>query len=327
VDVHVINDAEVRAGTTAELPDLLGRDEGIVWVDVPTWDAEAEDVLGRVLGIHPLALRDCEVRNRLPKVHAYPNGLFIVLHAPEKGAGGHVHYVELDRFVGARFLVTVHGPLNPAVPLDVALQDTRAVLDRIRAGRLSPSTAFDISHAIVSALTRRMEKFLDGLTETVWDLEKSVTEERYDDPEEFLDEMFRARHGLLALRTMAAQSREIYRRVATLERFVPEESRPLVHDLVDQFDRIAGLAVEERDYLQGVIEFYRARTDTKMTIAAERLAVIAVVTLPITALASVLGMNLIVNQATKPLPLAISLSIMVAMSGVFLAWARRRGWW
>ena len=33
-----------------------------------------------------------------------------------------------------------------------------------------------------------------------------------------------------------------------------------------------------------------------MTIAAERLAVIAVVTLPITALASVLGMNLIVNS-------------------------------
>jgi hypothetical protein len=32
-----------------------------------------------------------------------------------------------------------------------------------------------------------------------------------------------------------------------------------------------------------VIEFYRTRTDTKMTIAAERLAVIAVITLPIKA--------------------------------------------
>jgi magnesium transporter len=30
-------------------------------------------------------------------------------------------------------------------------------------------------------------------------------------------------------------------------------------------------------YLQGVIGFYKARTDTKMTIAAERLALIAVV--------------------------------------------------
>ena len=49
----------------------------------------------------------------------------------------------------------------------------------------------------------------------------------------------------------------------------------------------------------GVTEFYRARTDTKMTIAAERLAVIAAVTLPITATSSIVGMNVIVNDETQ----------------------------
>jgi Mg2+ and Co2+ transporter CorA len=39
--------------------------------------------------------------------------------------------------------------------------------------------------------------------------------------------------------------------------------------------------------------------DTKMTIAAERLAVIAVLTLPITLLPSVMGMNVIVNDHTR----------------------------
>ena len=47
-----------------------------------------------------------------------------------------------------------------------------------------------------------------------------------------------------------------------------------------------------------MIDFYRTRSDTKMTIAAERLAVIAVITLPITALSSVYGMNIIVNDHT-----------------------------
>ena len=56
------------------------------------------------------------------------------------------------------------------------------------------------------------------------------------------------------------------------------------------------MADGQKDYLQGTIEFYQARTNTKMTIAAERLAVIAAVTLPITALSSILGMNLIVNE-------------------------------
>ena len=45
-----------------------------------------------------------------------------------------------------------------------------------------------------------------------------------------------------------------------------------------------------------------------MTIAAERLAVIAAVTLPITALSSILGMNLIVNDETHYGQLAVALA-------------------
>jgi Mg2+ and Co2+ transporter CorA len=76
-----------------------------------------------------------------------------------------------------------------------------------------------------------------------------------------------------------------------------------------------------------VIEFYQARTNTKMTIAAERLAVIAAVTLPITALSSVYGMNLIVNDRTRYLHLAVLVVVMAAMSATLLRWTKRQGWW
>ena len=36
-----------------------------------------------------------------------------------------MHYLELDQFIGEHFLVTVHGPLSPLVPLDKAMQETR----------------------------------------------------------------------------------------------------------------------------------------------------------------------------------------------------------
>jgi Mg2+ and Co2+ transporter CorA len=87
------------------------------------------------------------------------------------------------------------------------------------------------------------------------------------------------------------------------------------------------MADGQRAYLQGVIEFYQTRTTTKMTIAAERLAVIAAVTLPITALTSVLGMNVIVSDHTLVGPLVLLLAIMLVMSGVLLEWTRRKGWW
>ena len=87
------------------------------------------------------------------------------------------------------------------------------------------------------------------------------------------------------------------------------------------------MADSQREYLQGVIEFYQTRTGTKMTIAAERLAVIAAVTLPITALSSILGMNVIVADHVLVGPLVVVLAVMLVMSTVLMVWTRRKGWW
>jgi magnesium transporter len=90
---------------------------------------------------------------------------------------------------------------------------------------------------------------------------------------------------------------------------------------------VAHISDSQLHFLIGVSEFYRARTDTKMTIAAERLAVIAVLTLPITSLSSVVGMNVIVNDSTQWIPLIIFLLIMLVISLILLRWARKQGWW
>jgi len=126
---------------------------------------------------------------------------------------------------------------------------------------------------------------------------------------------------------MATLSSEIYGRMATLTRLLPEVAGPLVADLVDQFERVRGMADGQKEFLHGVIEFYRTRTETKMTIAAERLAVIAVITLPITAISSVYGMNIIVNDRTDFPHLAGVLAVMTVISAILLRWAKRQGWW
>ncbi len=64
---------------------LLDREDGVVWVDIPVCDEPAARVLSEVFGFHPLAVRACVERNRVPKVHVYPGHAFVVLHAPELG--------------------------------------------------------------------------------------------------------------------------------------------------------------------------------------------------------------------------------------------------
>jgi magnesium transporter len=326
MDVRLVSDDGIQQHPVEELERLLARDDGLVWVDIPVCDEEAARVLSEVFEFHPLAVRACIERNAVPKVRAYRDHIFVILHAPELGTGGHVHYVELDQFIGPRYLITVHGPVNPAVPPEAALRETRAVLGRIEAGRLRPRSAFELSYAIVSALAQGQEGFVEQVTREVWPLEQRVTSGHLGDPEQFLEELFATRHALLAVSNMATLGHQIYQRMSALGRFIPPDCQPLVADLKDQFARVAGVADGQVRYLEGVIEFYKARTDTKVTIAAERLALIAVLTLPITALSSVYGMNIIVNDRTDFPHLAVVVAAMMAISAILLRWAKRQGW-
>jgi len=327
VDLRWVSDDGVCARSTEDLPALLTRDDGFVWLDVPTWDDATETLLADTFGLHPLALKHCRERNHVAQVHAYPGYLFVVVHAPEIGHRGHVHYLELDQFIGEHFLITVHGPLNPVVPLENALRETREVADRLERGRLHPSSPFSLTYSIVSTVIRKEAEMVNELARQVGLLEQRVTSAGDEEPQDFLTELFSVRHELLTVKTMASQAGEIYRRAIRIITFAPEDGLAKMHDVLDQYERVASIAHHQLEFLMGVTEFYRARTDTKMTLAGEKLAVIAALTLPITAISSVAGMNVIVNGSTHWTLLAILLAVMLGLALLLLRWAKRQGWW
>ncbi len=327
MEVRVIGPSGAHVVPLDQLADVRADPHNLVWVDVPQCDDRARRVLREVLGFHLVAVRESAQRQHMPKLHGYSDHTFVVLHTPQRGERGHVHYVELDQFIAERLLVTVHGPTNPAVPAWVPVRETEAVWERVHEGRFHPHTAVELSRAVVSAMAREMEYCLDDVTSDIWALEKRVTLGERSDAEQFLDEMFRVRHALLSVANMTEGGAVVYGRLARVAQGLSQEDQELLADTTDQFERVRRLAEGQRDYLQGVIDFYRTRTETKMMIAAERLAVIAAVTLPATALASVLGMNVIVNRETQDAQLWILVTVMAVMTGVLLRWAQKHGWW
>ncbi len=273
MDVRLVCDAGVERHEVEELPQLLERRDAVVWVDISVCDREAVEVLSGVFGFHQIAVRDCVERNHVSKVHVYPDYVFSVLHAPKVGKHGHVHYVELDQFVGKNYLVTVHGPLNPAVAPEAAFLDTDAVLRRIEGKHQRLGSPFELSHAIVSAMIRRESDLVATFAKESGLLEQRVMlgQDR-EDPEAFLEELFQAWYVLLAIRTIAVHSSATYGRMARLVRFLPDGAPALFADIADQFEVIKTMADGQREFLHGVIEFYQTRTSTHMTIAAEKSA-------------------------------------------------------
>lgn len=273
MDVLVINETGAERHDVDDLPVLLKREDVLVWVDIPVCDPMAASVLSDVFGFHSLAVRDCVERNHVSKFHVYADYAFAVLHAPQVGRRGHVHYVELDQFIGRNYLVTVHGPLNPAVDPAVALLDTQAVLRRVERGVSVPQTPFDLSYAIVSAMIRREIDLVASLARDCGRLEQRVMlDEEGDDPEAFLEELFQVWYELLAVRTMAVHSGVTFTRMAKGAKDVRDIGLALFTDIADQFEVVQGMADGQREFLHGVIEFYQTRTSTQTTIAAEKVA-------------------------------------------------------
>jgi Mg2+ and Co2+ transporter CorA len=115
--------------------------------------------------------------------------------------------------------------------------------------------------------------------------------------------------------------------MAALTRHLPPESQPFIEDLVDHFERVRSVCDSEKEFLQGVVDFYQSRTTVKMNIAMERLALISAVMLPLSLLAGIYGMNIIVNDQTQTWELGLVLGTMGALAFALLLWARRQGWW
>lgn len=328
MDIHWISSGGVEQRDSAELAALLAKNDGFVWVDLPECDAHNAEMLADIFGFHPLAVRDCLERTHVPKVHAYSDHLFVILHAAELGNSGHVHLLELDQFVGRRYLVTVHGPLGKGVPLEVALRETRATQQRIVSGRYQPRFPAELSYTIVTGVVRHLETMVALLATKIAALERRVIQGEIDNPDAVLEAMFHLRHELLTVRTIAAHSREVYARIVMLApRFMPAEERPFMEDLVDQFDRIRSICDSEHAFLQGVIDYYQTRTITRLNITMERLALLSALLLPVTAVASIYGMNIIVFERTNVVQVVGVLSVLGLLVISMFFWARRRGWW
>ena len=328
MDVRFITPTAVEDHGVEDVSTLLQRDDGYVWLDVPRWGDDEARVLTEKFGFHPVALDACRERNHMPMVHGYRDHVFVVLHRPLVQEPGHAHLVELDQFIGRRYLVTVHGPVNPLVPEWAVMEEDWETLQRMQAKRVWPATPLAMAHALISLIVLRQRMIVQDVASRVAALETQVMSGSLADPEGNLEEMFKVRHELLTVRTMASHGAEVLARMRwLLHRDVETEDDDMLADLEDMFRRVHRMTDGEQEFLAGVIELNRTRTDTKMMIAGERLAVLAAVTLPVTAIWSVYGMNVIVNAHTHVTQLVIVLVIMLVISGILLRYTKRQGWW
>ena len=56
MELRWLDDSGVRRCDLGELPAVRQRDDGFVWLDIPAWSSEAEQILAKEFGFHPMAV-------------------------------------------------------------------------------------------------------------------------------------------------------------------------------------------------------------------------------------------------------------------------------
>src|SRR4051794_10374950 len=163
----VDNDGKLRRELSiAEIADVIKTGRGQLWVDMRVTSRSCIAMLDNVFAFHPLAVEDALNPRSRVKVDEYPGFLFAIVRGVRLREDTRDPYdtetFNINFFLGANYLVTVHGGESPAFA---------TVADRIeRHPELLQRGAERIMHAIMDGavdayfpLLDKIDDFIDHL--------------------------------------------------------------------------------------------------------------------------------------------------------------------
>lgn len=312
---------EVR--DVAEVAALRAKHD-VVWLNVDgLGDAAVVESIGKLFGLHRLALEDVLNAHQRPKVDHYDDHSFVVarmlcMHAEELEGD------QLGLFLGKGFVVTFQ---------ERAGDNFEPVRDRLRrgSGNLRRLGADYLAYALLDAVVDEYFPVLESLGERLSGLENELI----DAPRrELLSHVQAIRSDLLALRRATWPLRDV---LSTLFRqecaVIAPATRPYLADTYDHTVQIIDLVEQYREIASGLIDIYLSSMSQRLNEVMKVLTIISTIFIPLTFIAGVYGMNfdpkagpLSMPELSWPYGYVGVLAVMAAIGIALALWFRARGW-
>ena len=308
-----------------ELPRLLEEKTNVVWVDLlaesPEQIEAARRLLLDVFRFHPLTVEDCvETRNQ-PKIEAFPNYLYLIVHGvrPEETNSSNFVTKELDGYLGDNFVVTFHTERFRSIK--VVKQQIRNSPFACRRG------AAYLLHQILDQLVDLYMPMVDDFDRSINDLEERVFLMRRSG-NFILQDIMDLRRSVARLRRISARQLDVLYRISRGEfPQIPVNILPFFRDVHDHLQRISDLAENYRDLVSSLFDIHFSVVATKTNEVMKTLAVVSAIILPLSLIAGIYGMNFENMPELKTRNgyfLVLALMAVVTIILLFFFW--RRGW-
>lgn len=316
----------IEEGFTAQdLPGLLADKTNVVWVDFlgekPEHVEAARDILLHTFGFHPLSVEDCiETRNQ-PKIEAFPNYLYLIVHGIKPQETTHSNFVtkELDAFLGENFVVTFH--------LE-RFRSIKAVKKQVRSSNfVCQRGAAYLLHQILDQIVDFYMPIVDDFDNKINELEERAFAMRQNN-NSILEEIMDLRRSVARLRRISARQLDVLYRISHGEfPQIPEHILPFFRDVHDHLLRISDLSENYRDLVSGLFDIHFSVVANRTNDVMKTLAVLSSIILPLSLIAGIYGMNFDNMPELKTRNgYYLTLASMVIVTIFLLIYFWRRGW-
>jgi len=300
------------------LPSLLKDESESVWVDLESATEEETQILGAVFNFHPLAIEDCIAESHLPKLDDFGDYLFLVLHGARRGdVSGTFKTIELNFFLGKRYLVTYHQQLSRSI---------NRTKERCLKNSLAMSRGMDfLLYEILDGTVDNYFPILDDFDEVINELEHEAIHNPSND---ILNRIFSLKRDGMYLRRVTSPQREILNRLSR-DPFAVVNKRAAIYfrDVYDHLVRISDLAESYKDLTTGLLEAYLSVVSNRLNEIMKLLTVFTAVMMPMTVITGIYGMNFKnMPELDSPFGYYITIGIMAVIAVAMLGFFRMKKW-
>jgi magnesium transporter len=303
-----------------KLPELLADSENLVWVDMEAPTKDDEKILADVFHFHPLTIEDAVATRNQPKVEAFQDYLFLIVHGVRVETNSRNFATkELDGYLGKNYVVTYH-------------HENFVSIDKVkRQVRNSPFVcgrgADYLLHQILDELVDLYIPIVDDFDDAINEIEEQIFQSKKAN-DKILEDILNLKRSVARLRRVTSKQLSVLYQIAHGEFPLIEEAHlPFFRDVHDHLQRVSDLAESYRDLVGGLLDIQFNVVNNRTNEIVKVLTIFSAIILPLSLIAGIYGMNFdnIPELHTRS-GYFVTIGMMVFITVALLFYFWRKGW-
>ncbi len=295
---------------------------GVTWTNIIHPTQEDIQALGhRFPNFHPLNLKDCLTELEYPKLDHHDQYLFLIVQMPYWDAKERVSRpAEVDVFISHSNLVTSHhGDLKPLMEMFAAAEADPVCRETWMGHGASP-----LLYHLLNTLVDYCFPIVHKVGLNLRHIEESLFN---NNVQHLLHEIAVLRRDIIVLRSIFKPQYEILQALIKGSwPFIQEHLDPYWGDISDHLAQLCMLMDQYAEVIDGLADTIDTLASHRIDEVVRLLTFATVLSLPVTLLATIFGMNIVMPFSNHPLLFFTVMMVGILLTGWLVWYLRAKRW-